>query len=276
MNLSSRRSKMPAELSASTQQQLNMYAIAAGAAGIGVLALAQPAEAKIIYTPAHVKVYFDLMLDLNHDGINDFYFNVISRATSSGQVGGLAVARERGGNNRIRGHRGKYGGSYASALRAGALIGPKGPFTNAFEYATMAANHINSIKGTTTFFGFWANGGKGVKNRYLGLKFFIKGKVHFGWARLTFTYSAQNHAPGFFSGLLTGYAYETIPSKAIIAGATESSDDKSTVEQPNPASLVAPAPAPAPGPATLGSLALGAPGLSIWRREDVPTTSRVP
>jgi hypothetical protein len=41
-------------LSKSVHQQLNMYAIAAGAAG--VLALAGPAEAKIIYTQTHVVI----------------------------------------------------------------------------------------------------------------------------------------------------------------------------------------------------------------------------
>jgi hypothetical protein len=43
-------------LSKSVHQQLNMYAIAAGAAGVGVLALAGPAEAKIIYTQTHVVI----------------------------------------------------------------------------------------------------------------------------------------------------------------------------------------------------------------------------
>jgi hypothetical protein len=256
-----KRSSQPrttAELSKSLHDRLNSYALSASAAGVGILALAQPAEAKVIYTPAHTVLTGGTTLDLNRDGINDFYFFFVSYATSSGGFGGWAVARERGGNNQIRGPKNR---SSASALRAGAHIGPMGPFTDAYRYATMAVNHNNSINHTTTFRGFWANGGKGVKNRYLGLKFFIKGKVHFGWARLDVTYNAQHQV----SGLLTGYAYETIPGKAIIAGATESSHDKSTVGQPNPTSLVA----PAPGPATLGSLALGAPGLSIWRRESV-------
>ncbi len=56
--------------------------------------------------------------------------------------------------------------------------------------------------------GPWLN----VKNRYLGLKFIIKGKDHFGWARLTTTGRIA---------LLTGYAYETIPNKPIIAGKTK-------------------------------------------------------
>jgi hypothetical protein len=42
-----------ANLSESIHQQLSMYALAAGAAGVGMLALAQSSEAKIVYTPAH-------------------------------------------------------------------------------------------------------------------------------------------------------------------------------------------------------------------------------
>jgi hypothetical protein len=51
-----------------------MYALAAGAAGVGVLALTQPAEAKIVYTPAnvHIGVGKHYHLDLNHDGATDF------------------------------------------------------------------------------------------------------------------------------------------------------------------------------------------------------------
>ena len=40
-----------ANLSQSTNHQLRMYALAASAAGVGILTLAQVAEAKIVYTP---------------------------------------------------------------------------------------------------------------------------------------------------------------------------------------------------------------------------------
>jgi len=50
MNRTSRCSRVPANLSQSVQRQLNMYALAAGAAGVGALALTQSAEAKIVYT----------------------------------------------------------------------------------------------------------------------------------------------------------------------------------------------------------------------------------
>ena len=62
------RSRKTISLSDSVHQQLNSYALAAGAAGVGVLALGQSAEAKIIYTPAHhvIGERTSYQLDLNH------------------------------------------------------------------------------------------------------------------------------------------------------------------------------------------------------------------
>jgi hypothetical protein len=86
------------------------------------------------------------------------------------------------------------------------------------------------------------NGGKGVKHRYLGLKFKIKGQFHFGWARIAVTTARNN-----FTATLTGYAYETIPGKGIIAGKTKG-PDVTTVD-----------------PASLGHLAAGASAIPAWR-----------
>ena len=65
-----------ADLCNSTQQYLNIYAIAASAAGVGMLALAQPGAAKIVNTPTHHIIDKNDIyhLDLNHDGIIDFSF----------------------------------------------------------------------------------------------------------------------------------------------------------------------------------------------------------
>ena len=60
-----------------------------------------------------------------------------------------------------------------------------------------------------------------VKNRYLGFKFQIKGKIHYGWARLNVTGSGL----GTIVATMTGYAYETIPNKAIVAGRTKGTED---------------------------------------------------
>jgi hypothetical protein len=54
-----------------------------------------------------------------------------------------------------------------------------------------------------------------VTNRYLGLKFKIDKKNHYGWARL----SVQQQG-GQIIATLTGYAYETVPGKGIRAGQT--------------------------------------------------------
>jgi len=59
--------RLAVELSKPLTHQLNMYALAAGAAGVGLLALSPSAEAKIIYTPAHAKITTPLPIDLNHD-----------------------------------------------------------------------------------------------------------------------------------------------------------------------------------------------------------------
>jgi hypothetical protein len=48
----------------------------AGAAGVSALALTLPADAKVVYTPANVQVSGKpLPIDLNHDGITDFFLD---------------------------------------------------------------------------------------------------------------------------------------------------------------------------------------------------------
>jgi len=58
----------------SVQQRLNAYALGGSAAGVSLLALLQPAEGKIVYTPAHVVIGApgNYKLDLNHDGKTAF------------------------------------------------------------------------------------------------------------------------------------------------------------------------------------------------------------
>lgn len=39
--------------------QLNMYALAASAAGVSLLSVAKPVDAEIVYTPSHTKIPVD-------------------------------------------------------------------------------------------------------------------------------------------------------------------------------------------------------------------------
>ena len=75
----------PAKLPAALQRNLSLYALAATAAGVQVLALAQPSEAEVIYTPAHTFIGSNrhFSFDLNNDGVNDFtILNLYARNSS--------------------------------------------------------------------------------------------------------------------------------------------------------------------------------------------------
>jgi hypothetical protein len=66
--------RTPAHLPNSLDNRLTTYALAACAAGVGILALSPPAEAKIVYTPVHrvIGPHQSFKIDLNHDNIADF------------------------------------------------------------------------------------------------------------------------------------------------------------------------------------------------------------
>jgi hypothetical protein len=214
----------------SVRQQLNMYALAAGVAGVSMLALEPSAEARIVYTPAHrvIGPNMSYLLDLNHDGTADFKVVNIWASNTSGLTGSLSVfSAQKGKRNGILGYGTADKGTlvyFASALRPGAGIGPK----KSFFYPKW----IDWMFRASAGWGQWKN----VTNRYLGFKFDVKGKAHYGWARLNVSFNPKNLK---ITATLTGYAYETIPNKPIIAGKTKEADDG--VDQP----------------ATLGRLALG-------------------
>jgi hypothetical protein len=219
------RPRKPSALSRSTHQRLNSYALAASAAGVSVLALAGASEAKVIYTETHqvTRARVPLYIDLNHDGINDFVLRTIYYAGTSGFEVGLDAAGYR--DNAVAGKRfsdGSYFFSAASALPAGAQIGPNRKFPVRFPFM---AEELFTRDGGGQYsdLGPWVGKGQGVRNRYLGLKFVIHGKIHYGWARLTVTLGHQRQYDDV-SGTLTGYAYETIPNKPIVTGQRKGQD----------------------------------------------------
>jgi hypothetical protein len=245
-----------ANLSNSVHRQLNLYAIGATAAGVGILALAQTVEGKIVYTPAHMGILYgeQAPFDIDNSGGPDFYFSdygSFSRNHSlylkiRGLVPGNSVVAAYGAA--------KHAG--AAALEAGVRVGPKRHFVNRTYMARVTFQGSNGTN--PMFFYPWANGGKGVKKRYLGIKFVVEGKVHYGWARLNVFFGSD----GSVVGRLTGYAYETIPNKPITTGQTNGSNDTS-INAP-----IASLAAPATQRGSLGMLAQGASTLSIWRREE--------
>jgi hypothetical protein len=210
--------------------RLISYVAAASAAGVGALSMVQPAEAKVVFTAVNVTIADNTQykLDLNHDGVNDFSFSHFAYGNwDHFYITGLAA-------NHI------FGNGSASALRFGVPIGPNGRFSH---FGMMAKSGVISGSDFTT--GKWFN----VQNRYLGLQFSINGETHYGWARLT--------VKNGIVATLTGYAYETIPNKRILAGETSGTevalDEMLTPHDQTP---------------TLALLARGADALTIWRRDE--------
>jgi hypothetical protein len=219
------------------------YALPVGVAFTGLGVLTERADAKIVYTPTSVHIHndssFSYRLNLNHDGTVDFVLSIARvgyHGTSTCTNGGyeaLEVGGYRNQPNSIEGQRGS-----ALALHDGvkidgsAVFGPVEQLIKHFEF-----EFCDGRKGVG-----WRGKWQHVMNRYLGFKFLINNKYHYGWARLTVMEVARG-----FTASLTGYAYETIPNKAIIAGKTKGKDFV-TVQ-----------------PASLGHLAAGASAIPAWR-----------
>lgn len=257
------RTEKSSNLSPSLTHRLNVYALAAGAAGAGLLASVQPAEAEVVYTPAHVVMHpgstYDL--DVSHDGVTDFQFTDL--VIYSGK---LVVLPQGGGRNALEVLRGfTY---FPLALNQGARIGHNGYFAGScigcltYNGTMVAAFSAGGDEGD------WIN----VKNRYLGLRIIIDHQIHYGWARFSVQVDGTS-----ITAVLTGYAYETEPGRTILAGQTSgTADDAGETEEPQPQ---VPDPGSKPvsrgsGLASLGALALGAQGLPLWRSNRAVPASR--
>jgi hypothetical protein len=239
MKQPSHRPRATAHFSGMLDHRLNLYSLAASAAGVSVLALAPPAQARIVFTPAHIKITpnHKLAIDLNHDGIKDF--ELIDTPAGSSEF--LSIRPLQARNAVALANADCNPSVGVGAFKAGVAIGKGQSFAN---NVYCMAQYIGADGGSL---GPWAGG---VAHRYVGARFVIKGQQHFGWIRLS-----VSKAP--FVAHLTGYAYETVPNKPIIAGKTKGPEEMSAT----PSTLDR-------QPASLGVLAMGSSGLSIWRRRE--------
>jgi hypothetical protein len=208
--------------------KLKAYASAAGAAAS--LGIPIPAAAKIVYTPANVLFEYDGTYAILPDGVHGA-FTLSDRASyplgflrAYGLSGGEIVASQNA--------------AYTPVLPASQTIGHK---LNFGTHATLVWGVKNSESLEAQFVGPWQN----TKNGFLGFKFLINGETHYGWARITTHQYCCNENP-FIAAALTGFAYETIPNRHILAGQTVGADDEQATDAES---------------AALGFLALGAAGL---------------
>jgi hypothetical protein len=212
--------------------------MAAGAAGVGLLAAAPPAHAEIVFTPVNMtltdgRVY----LDIDHDGTNDFVLSIYNEGPQDRRLAAQGVGQQNG----VLGY--SFGPSYPPyALLAGARIGG-GPRNGVFWHRPGSAVNVAATFGTVIERPF-ANTG----DRYLGLKFKINGLNHYGWMLLNAKAGAVDHHP-MISVRVKGYAYNTEVGIPIAAGQISASAKNDMV----------------PEAGTLAALALGWP---VWRRKE--------
>ncbi|MGA7219052.1 MAG: hypothetical protein WBX38_12085 [Candidatus Sulfotelmatobacter sp.] len=227
-------------------RQLGLYSLAAAAASVSVMALAQPAGGEVVVTRKTVPVVGLVSLDINHDGINDFEFdNFFSFGSADLTVKGAVPGR---GGAFVVGQ-----SDYASPVMRGADIGSSARFSpSSASVGVEKGMHVGYSNQTVE--GPW---GGNPKNRYLGVRFRIDGQIHYGWVRLT----VLTQPTGTWSATITAYAYETVPNKAIKAGTAE--EPKAELEVPENIQIQT-------GP-SLGMLAAGADSVSLWRREEAFT-----
>ena len=234
-----KRERATVPVNSKLENRLLGYITAAGAASVGLMAIAHPAEAKVVYTPlANIPLTSLTTIDLNGDGVVDLSFKFYTTYHGAFQLvypgAGGAIAY----------------GTAAHSVGAAPL-----PWLTRIGWKTRVTKNRAEITGvagchsTCEHFGLWQY----QTNKYLGIKFLIGGKTHFGWMRLT--------VGAALTGYASGYAYETIADEPILAGKTTGPEVETAVA---PAALQH----PVKQSPSLGVLARGVDGIAIWRKEE--------
>ena len=249
---STRRSPKP--LPTKLDSKLIAYSAAAMAAGVSIIA--QPAQAKVVYTAVNVPITVNstFAIDVNNDGIPDFtisnrsYTPHLRLAPLGYHSAGVGVT-PKFDNAVIASGKESF---CAGALNSGVTVGPASPFQKK-ELAMWISAGSYTYSGP----GICPWKGSHPPHAYLALKFTAGGLTHYGWARFSVMH-AQTHA----EVTLTGYAYETVPNQSIKTGVINGPAVKPTrnfVPQMMP---------PTQRPGGLGFLAAGVPALALWRRPE--------
>jgi hypothetical protein len=229
------------------------YSMAAAAAGVSLMALAAPAEGKVVITThINIPVTSTVSLDLNHDGVADIQIGICGYSAGNFDCSSRFPL---GAYSTNLSAKGLHGGGILDSKQTGALnlarsapIGKSGYFGQYGFMAERAGTAYTTAKPT-------GNWGSGQPNRFLGVKIIIHGATHFGWIRITVKNPTSK---GKLTATITEYGYETIANKKVLAGLASNSTNVPEAKTN----------LPAVSGASLGMLALGAGGMEVWRREE--------
>jgi hypothetical protein len=215
------------------ERRLLLYALATGGA-IGLAA--GPGQARVVFTPSNATFFGDrnFPIDLNNDGTTDLVLELRLHYGFDALVYLTAVGE--GGNGILHAY-----SQFAAAVHPGGLIGAgASTFSN---QGVMASDYV-ILQGQFV----------AARRRFLGVKFLIQGQTHYGWVGFR---SVTFHGSHGFAVNLAGWAYETEPNTAIIAGVRPSGGE---------AEWSSGSPRPAAQPTSLELLARGNVALADWRR----------
>jgi len=211
------RSKNITELPAKLERQLRSYAVAASAAGVALLACAAPVNARIVCGKPGLLLQGNETFPVDPAKQQYAPFNLAQTWTYRQSCGrsscwtylwnrAFFTPNTAGASEMLASN------SFPAALSSGAEIGPRGRFGKGKSYGVLFS--YGNIGGGTAKH---HNGNFGFgTNSYVGYKFSIAGKDHFGWARL----EAELNQKKTTTKLPT-FGYETVPGKALRAGACD-------------------------------------------------------
>jgi hypothetical protein len=210
VDITSGKGRKEAQLPKSLSGRLKDYALMAGAAGVGVMALAPGAQAGIVYGPGFTAnsnltgcnpsgtsaCNNALATVFSINGIQelDFTNQYISNPNTHTQFGSFGVASANGSGAMVM----------TSFLEAGAMIGPGNTFTSSTKLAGQQWTNTNAMTPTPgAAAGPW--GAHIGQTGYLEFDFNNGGTTDYGYLVVTIEQNPTNHS---LSEVVTGYAYD--------------------------------------------------------------------
>jgi len=193
------------------QSRLSQYTAAATAV-VGAVA---GANGQVVYTDINPDEVHDAtnnggaefgLLDLNNDATLDFFvYSIDTTLAGTTTVKTTLVAPYGALGNAVAGDT-PSGYDYAFAMTSGTNINAATAWI--VPASSGALSMALNVNGAFPYTSYWANG---VTDRYLGLKFFVGGNAHYGWARLDVTADGDVF-------VMKDYAYNATPNAPIQAG----------------------------------------------------------
>ena len=247
-----RRSKLrsESEIAGHLQHRLAAYALAASAAGVCVLTGSVPSQA--------APICGTLNLELKY--VDTYAFNPAAQAVAPFNIAQTFEDLSSHSNTFF-----KRGFFTPNSAGANALLGPKGLPANLASGASIGpGGQFGKGQSYGLLFSYGPNNG-GTKNRhkgnlkfgeaidFVGYKFSLAGKAHYGWVRMQVPLARgiPNGTTITLTNILD-YGYESTPDTAILAGSCAAGSSENT------------------HPPSLGTLALGPRSLPLWRKNILP------